>query len=139
VTEPTSSLDPEPSSQEERERQRTADLHGDAYVMYRTPDGRLQLLSLPGSWDQLNIGRSTAAELSLPWDREVSAVHAQLERLGDDWALVDDGLSRNGSFVNDERVAGRRRLHSGDTMRFGRTAVIFHAPLQAHSDKTLVG
>jgi hypothetical protein len=120
---------PEPASPEEREQQLFAERHGDPYLMYRTPDGRLQILSLPGSWDQVNIGRSPAAEVSLHWDAEVSRVHAQLERLGDDWAVVDDGLSRNGSFVNDERLSGRRRLRNGDRLRVGRTWISFHAPL----------
>ena len=57
-------------------------------------------------------------------------MHASLERLGDDWVLVDDGLSRNGSFVNGERMRGRRRLYDGDELRFGQTQVSFHAPLQ---------
>jgi hypothetical protein len=130
VPESPVSIDPEPTSSEELERQRLAELHGDPYLLYRTNDGRLQILSLPGSWEQVNIGRSVAAEMSLHWDPEVSTVHAQLERLGDDWALVDDGLSRNGSFVNGERVTGRRRLNNGDRLRFGRTPVTFYAPLQ---------
>ena len=79
-----------------------------------------------------------AAEISLRWDPEVSTIHAQLERVGDDWALVDDGLSRNGSFINGERMVGRRRLHNGDRLRFGRTPLSFHAPLQA-GDRTLIG
>ncbi|HEY3186553.1 MAG TPA: FHA domain-containing protein [Solirubrobacteraceae bacterium] len=115
-----------------------AERHGDPYLMYRDQDGHLLLLSLPGSWEQVNIGRSAAVEISLQWDPEVSTYHAQLERVGDDWALVDDGLSRNGSFVNGERVAGRRRLHNGDHLRFGRTRVTFHAPLQVYQ-RTVMG
>ena len=34
---------------------------------------------------------------------------------------MDDGLSRNGTFVNGERLSGRRRLTDGDTLRFGGT------------------
>ena len=55
-------------------------------------------------------------------------MHAELERLGEEWALADDGLSRNGSFVNGERVVGRRRLRDGDVLRFGDTPVLFRAP-----------
>ena len=39
--------------------------------------------------------------------------------------LVDDGLSRNGSFVNGERVVGRRRLRDGDRLAFGETPVLY--------------
>lgn len=107
-----------------------ADAHGDSYLLYRNADSALQVLSLPGSWEQVHIGRSPAAEISLQWDLEASTVHAKLERLGDDWVLIDDGLSRNGSFVNGEKMVGRRRLYDGDKLRFGRTPVTFHAPLQ---------
>ena len=113
-----------------------AEAHGDPYLLYRNRDGVLQVLSLPGSWEQINIGRSMAAEISLQCDPEVSTVHAKLERLGDDWVLVDDGLSRNGSFVNGEMV-GRRRLYNGDRLRFGRTPITFRAPLQVR-ERTLL-
>ena len=95
------------------------------------------MLSLPGSWEQVNIGRSAGAEISLAWDGEVSTVHAQLERVGDDWVLVDDGLSRNGSFVNGEKIVGRRRLRDGDELRFGQTPILFHAPLQANESTVI--
>lgn len=131
------SLDPQPTSPEEIERWRVADLHGDPYLLYRTRSGRLQVLSLPGSWEQVNIGRSTGAEMSLSWDGEVSTVHAQLARVGDDWVLIDDGLSRNGSYVNGEKIAGRRRLRDGDELRFGRTSVLFHSPLQSNQSTVL--
>jgi pSer/pThr/pTyr-binding forkhead associated (FHA) protein len=64
----------------------------------------------------------------LTGDDEVSALHAELERVGDTWTLLDDGLSRNGSFVNGRRVNGRRRLEDRDQMRFGRTEVEFRSP-----------
>ena len=57
-------------------------------------------------------------------------MHAELERVGEEWTLADDGLSRNGSFVNGERVVGpatpagwRRapvRRHSRPLPRAGR-------------------
>jgi pSer/pThr/pTyr-binding forkhead associated (FHA) protein len=72
----------------------------------------------------------------LGWDAEVSRVHAQLEPVGRDWVLVDDGLSRNGTFVNGERTAGRRRLRDGDRICFGETVVRFQAPLQEESRST---
>ena len=130
VSDTTQQPDPEPSSPEEHELQRVAELQGDPYLLYRNSAGRLQVVSLPGSWEQVNIGRSMSTEISLGWDPQVSTVHAKLERLGDDWVLVDDGLSRNGSFVNEEKVVGRRRLNNADRLRFGRTAVIFYAPLE---------
>jgi len=56
---------------------------------------------------------------------------------GEAWTLVDDGLSRNGSFVNGGRVHGRYRLHSRDRMCFGSTLVVYHEPVDADgSDST---
>lgn len=42
--------------------------------------------------------------------------------------VVDDGLSRNGTFVNGERVLGQRRLEDGDQLEVGRTLLIFRSP-----------
>jgi hypothetical protein len=138
MVEPAASTDPAPSSPEEHERRQVAQRHGDPYLLFRTAEGDLKILTLPGSWDQVNVGRSTVAEVSLHWDPRVSRVHAQLERVGDDWAVVDDGLSSNGSFLNGERITGRRRLSDGDELRFGQTRITFHAPLQ-DSKRTLMG
>ena len=50
------------------------------------------------------LGRARgSADVRLEWDEEVSALHAQIEVVRDECTLVDDGLSRNGSFVNEER------------------------------------
>jgi pSer/pThr/pTyr-binding forkhead associated (FHA) protein len=48
--------------------------------------------------------------------------------VGSDWTLADDGLSRNGSHVNGERIVGRRRLSDGDVVRVGQTTIVFRAP-----------
>ena len=49
---------------------------------------------------KITIGRRPSNEVVLDWDSEISRVHAALERLGDAWTVVDDGLSRNGSYLN---------------------------------------
>src|SRR5213594_3389259 len=87
-----------------------AERRGDPYLLYSDGQGRPQVLSLPDTWDRVTVGRGTGADLSLPWDAGVSRVHAELVRMGDDWVVVDDGLSSNGTFVNTQRVEGRRRL-----------------------------
>jgi pSer/pThr/pTyr-binding forkhead associated (FHA) protein len=81
-----------------------------------------------GDADALAVGRAQPSGLQLDDDPEVSSLHAELRRVGDDWVVVDDGLSRNGTFVNGERVSGRRRLRDGDALRFGQTPVVFRAP-----------
>ena len=67
-------------------------------------------------------------DVALPWDPEVSRVHAELERIGGDWVLCDEGLSHNGTCVNGERVRGRRRLRGGDVVAVGETLIAFCAP-----------
>ena len=85
----------------------------------------------------VTIGRSADCDLALGWDREVSRLHAQLEPAGPQWVLVDDGLSRNGSFVNGERVIGRRVLRDGDRLCFGETPVIYRASPDAAGSSTI--
>jgi class 3 adenylate cyclase len=46
--------------------------------------------------------------------------------MGAHWLIGDDGVSRNGTFVNGERLNGRRRLRHGDVIRIGRTALAFN-------------
>ena len=111
---------------------------GDPYLIYPDNWGRPRVISLSGTWTRASVGRSLDADIVLGWDEQVSTVHAELERLGDDWLLVDDGLSRNGSFVNRERVTGRRRLRDGDELRFGSTTIVFRAPFQAGRESTVV-
>jgi hypothetical protein len=76
---------------------------------------------------RVTIGRREQSDVPLTWDAEVSRAHALLEPVGEEWTLVDDGLSRNGSFVNGSRVHGRQRLRDRDRMCFGNTHVVFRA------------
>ena len=71
------------------------------------------------------------------WDTEVSRLHVELERLGDEWTVADDGLSRNGSFVNGQRISGRHRLRDGDVLRFGRTQIAYRVPEAMESNPTV--
>jgi DNA-binding CsgD family transcriptional regulator len=64
----------------------------------------------------------------LPWDTEVSRLHAELECIAGEWTVVDDGLSRNGTFVNGTRISGRARLRDGDVIRIGRTTLGYRSP-----------
>lgn len=95
-----------------------------ASLLYRDDGGALQVVTLE-SLRSLTIGRGSGCDLRLSWDDQVSRLHAQLDRVGSDWTVVDDGLSRNGTFLNGERVTGRRRLHDGDTLLLGQTSFSF--------------
>jgi pSer/pThr/pTyr-binding forkhead associated (FHA) protein len=102
------------------------DLPSEPCVTYRDPDGRLVLHVLDKS--PVTIGRSSSADICLNWDTRVSRLHAQLELVGEDpaidWTVVD-GSSRNGSFVNGERIRGRAHLREGDGLSVGTTLMVF--------------
>jgi pSer/pThr/pTyr-binding forkhead associated (FHA) protein len=87
--------------------------------------------------EPITVGRGADCDVALGWDREVSRLHAQLERVGGQWVLLDDGISRNGSFVNGERVVGRRVLRDGDRLVFGETPVVYRAPTTAGGSSTI--
>jgi pSer/pThr/pTyr-binding forkhead associated (FHA) protein len=104
-----------------------AERRGDPFLAYRDGLGDLRLTPLGGR-DRIVIGRIAGNDVVLDWDPQVSRSHAQLDRMGSDWTLADDGLSRNGSHVNGERVTGRRRLADGDVLVVGSTTLVFRTP-----------
>ena len=104
-----------------------AERTGRPFLVYRDAQERQHLVDLHER-DQLSIGRRPNVDILLDWDAQVSRLHAQLERVEDERTVVDDGLSRNGTFVNEERIHGRRRLTDGDILRFGSTIMTFRSP-----------
>ena len=110
---------------------------GRPFLLLADEEGAQRILELPSDTGRLTLGRGDACDVALPWDGEASRVHALLERLHDEWSVVDDGGSRNGSFVNGERLSGRRRLRDGDVVRVGRTLIVYRAPSERESIQTL--
>jgi pSer/pThr/pTyr-binding forkhead associated (FHA) protein len=84
------------------------------------------------------IGRGPSADVVIDGDLQVSRLHSTLERVAGVWTVVDNGLSRNGTFVNDRRVAGRVQLHDRDEIRVGGTVLTFCAPSEVDGVHTLV-
>jgi pSer/pThr/pTyr-binding forkhead associated (FHA) protein len=113
-----------------------AERAGLPFLLYRDGQGTQRLVTLDAAGSPLTVGRQPGLDVPLEWDAEVSRVHADLRRVGDHWVLADDGLSRNGTYVNGERVSGRRRLHDGDVLRFGSTLVLFRQPLPVPADRS---
>jgi ABC-type multidrug transport system ATPase subunit len=75
----------------------------------------------PGA--ELILGRAVDGAGQLAGDPEISQRHARLVR-GDDGALVIEDLgSTNGTFVNEERIAGPRELRPADVVRVGATTL----------------
>jgi hypothetical protein len=136
MTEPTPG--PRATSAPELKAQIEAERAGRPFLVHRDAEGEQQLLPIGEGTTEIWVGRSGSADLRLVWDDEVSSLHAQIAVVGEECTLVDDGLSRNGSFVNGERVRGRRRLRDGDMLRFGRTVALFRSPGQAGADSTVV-
>jgi DNA-binding CsgD family transcriptional regulator len=97
------------------------------YLLVRTADESERRYELKPGAGAITIGRGEGTRIDLDWDEEVSRLHGVLEPLGEEWVYSDDGLSRNGSFVNGERVAGRRRLRDNDELLIGRTKLSFRA------------
>ena len=115
-----------------------AERRGVPFLVYRDGQARQRMLALEPDVEELSVGRDPGSDLSLSWDGQVSRLHARLERVGPHWTLEDDGLSRNGSFVNGERVHGRQRLEENDVLRFGGTSVVFRSPGQGAGGATIV-
>ncbi len=122
-------LGSKPTTPVELKAQIEAERLGAAFLVHRDGDGVQRIVTLAA--ESVWVGRRDTVGLCMAWDAQVSSVHAELVPSGGEWTLVDDGLSRNGSFVNGERVNGRRRLRDRDMLRFGRTVVLFRAPADA--------
>jgi FHA domain len=127
------------SSPAELQARLSAERTGTPHLVYRDGDGRQRIVELTAARSPLSIGRQEASDIALSWDAEVSRAHAAVECIGDVWTVVDDGRSRNGSYVGGERVHGRRALRHGDVLMVGRTTLTFLAPLANGEGSTIVG
>jgi hypothetical protein len=87
------------------------------------------------------FGRAGDNTVAFAGDSNVSRYHAEIERRGNNFYVVDIGSS-NGTSVNDEPLTAERRLEDGDTIVFGGGGrAEFHAEKQAKpkSEKAAAG
>lgn len=112
----------------DHEARLVAERLGLPFLLYRDGEGHQRIYQLDRGRRSVTIGRRDEADISLPWDPECSRLHAELELRAGEWTISDDGLSQNGTWVNELRLIGRRRLSDGDDVRVGRTHVIFANP-----------
>jgi pSer/pThr/pTyr-binding forkhead associated (FHA) protein len=122
------------SSPAELKARLDAERAGEPFLVYRAPQRGQVIVRLTAG--RLSVGRGEGCDVRLAGDGDVSRLHAELERVGGIWTINDDGISRNGTFVNGERVGGRRRLRDGDSLRFGTTLLDFRDPAAVDTGET---
>jgi pSer/pThr/pTyr-binding forkhead associated (FHA) protein len=128
-----------PPSPTELQSRLEAERAGTPFLLYRDQDGAQVIIRLETQTFPFTIGRNAESRLCIEWDRKMSRVHAEIISLGAEYAILDDGLSRNGSFLNGKRIAGRTRLRDNDVMRLGQTAFLYRAPAPHEHDSTAIG
>jgi pSer/pThr/pTyr-binding forkhead associated (FHA) protein len=124
------------ASPAELQQRLEAERGGLPFLFWRDQGGQ-RILALEQGRERVTIGRGSEVDVGLDADEQVSRLHAEIERIGGEWTVSDDGLSRNGSFLNGERIGGRRRLADGDELRFGATVVVFRAPSPSPGSATV--
>ena len=102
-----------------------AERTGLPFLYWRGGDDQLRFLMLSAELSRVTVGRRENADVSLPWDGQVSRLHATLVPVGDDWTVEDED-STNGTWVTGSRVQQRRKLHHKDHLIFGETRVDYH-------------
>ena len=86
-----------------------------------------------------SLGRSDANQVAIADDR-VSRRHALIQVQGQNELWLVDFGSRNGTYLNDQRIVRPTRLRHGDRIKVGHVEFAFHQPqsLQRGSSKTVL-
>jgi len=79
--------------------------------------------------EEETIGRTPANSIALR-DASVSARHARVVRTPEGF-LIEDVGSRNGTYINSEKVAEKRLLVDGDLVRLGKIILTFNLAAEA--------
>ena len=102
--------------------------HGQTpFLVLRHPETGQIMISLQDH-THLTIGRRVDCDIATAWDGRVSRLHAELTLVGGEWIITDDGLSANGTRLNDTMLNQRQRLRDGDLIRVGDTIIAFCSP-----------
>jgi len=133
----SSPLAPHTATPAELRERIEAEREGEPFLVLRDGEGAQRIVVLEPGTARVTVGRGAGNDVALAWDTEVSRLHVELERLGGEWTAADDGLSRNGSFLNGQRISGRHRLRDGDVLRVGRTQIAYCLPEQSKSRPTV--
>jgi FHA domain len=125
-------------TEQELEARLAAERLGVPFLVYRDEEEQQKIVGLEPGRRSVTLGRRDEADVAMPWDPEISRLHAELEFRAGEWTICDDGWSQNGTWVNELRLTGRRRLADGDLIRVGRTIVEYHRPGAIGIGPTLV-
>ena len=124
-----SPLQPHAVTAAELAARNAATRRGTPFLVYLDGDRRQVIVDLEETSGTVIVGRQPGSDICIDWDPSVSRVHARLERVGTHWTVVDDGLSRHGTFLHGERVDGRRRLGDGDLIGIGQCVIAYCDPV----------
>lgn len=91
----------------------------------RTHDNQIRRVPLDESG--VSLGRAHTNDLCYPEDASLSRRHLRIEAQGDGFVVADQN-SKNGTFLNNERIQGPRRLQPGDQLAAGQLTLRFLDP-----------
>ncbi len=103
-------------------------------LIIRTPDGSARTIRLDK--DRITLGRASTNELCFPDDAGLSRQHLVLECSGGNWTVRDLG-SKNGTFVNGQRINDAYAVTASDRMAAGHLTMELSGPA-ADANKTVV-
>ena len=81
---------------------------------------------VPLDGDRITLGSADSNDLAVPTDRRLSRLHAVFERYPAGWCVRDLG-SRNGTFVNGQRIWQEHALTDGDEIRAGSSRFVLRS------------
>ncbi len=107
----------------------------ESYILeVREGSGKLRVVPLDHF--PFTIGRDIESDLSLP-DRSTSRLHAWIKQEDDDLCIVDND-SRNGVYVNKERIDGPRKFRLGDRAWVGNALLRLARVEAAPTDESMM-
>jgi len=84
--------------------------------------------------DKVTMGRSGENDISIS-DPFCSGLHAQIARAGNDFILKDNE-SKNGTFLNGDKITSEMKLEEGDEILIGSTRIVFNKKLSTNVELT---
>ena len=68
---------------------------------------------------ELLIGRKSGCDIIIGMDKTISAKHCRIIKRTNEDYYIEDCNSSNGTYISDEKVAGIRKIKSGDVLEIG--------------------